>query len=83
MCNHCGATISRGKPDAPRDKCYNRGMQAHMELKHPDGFEKVVEKRVEMKEKKRDKKDETVRGTVPLYNLRNREENMARLFIYL
>ena len=66
---------------APRGKCYNRGMQAHLNLKHKEIYNTVQEKRTEMQVEKsnRETKDETVRGSVPIFSLRNKEEKEAFL----
>ena len=69
-CLHCDAVITRGGPEAPRGKCYNRGMQFHMEQKHKEELIKVLDKRAE----KKDVKDETVWGSLPIFSLRNKEK---------
>jgi hypothetical protein len=79
LCLHCGTTISRGSELTPRKKCYNRGMQAHIESKHKDLLSLVIEAQARLKpgERKIDPKDETVRGPVPLFNLRTQADREA------
>ena len=78
-CLHCETVVSRGGPETPRSKCYNRSMQVHMEVKHKEELTKVLEKRAERKELKKDSKDETVRGTLPIFSLKNKEQKAAFL----
>ena len=80
-CNHCGRVIKRGVENAPRAKCYNRGMQAHIETQHKDLVVDIREAQAELKpgERRRDPKDETVRGTVPIFDLRTHGDRRSFL----
>ena len=69
-CNTCGKNISRGKEGAT--KLNNGGMIAHLRSLHKDQFTKYKE--AEGQGKKIDPKDETLRGTVPLFSLKNHAE---------
>ena len=50
-------------------------MAAHLEIKHKDAMEVLIQKQSQIKKyKKQDDKDETVRGTVPIFNMRNKDD---------
>ena len=76
LCNHCGALVQRGQPDAPRNKCWNRNMQSHITKEHPEIMVEVAQEQRKSKGSKRlkDPRDESRRGTVPLFNLRNQAD---------
>ena len=70
MCHHCGKEVRRGKVGSAKKDCGNRGMQQHLERQHKETME-MVRGSVEAMGKVYDPKDESVRGTVPLFNLNN------------
>ena len=79
MCNHCKAVVCRGKEDTPRNKCYNSSMAAHMKASHSELMVEVREQQAAQRpvERPPDPKDETVRGTLPLFKLRNQVDRAA------
>ena len=79
QCNHCGVIVQRGTENAPRGKCYNRNMQKHLGKYHGDLMEEVTNSQVAAKvaNKKIDVRCESVRGVVPLFNLRSQDDRAA------
>ena len=73
-CNHCGVQLSRGGPMAPKNKWHNKTMDNHLKRIHPEKMKEVGEARGTLVEKPTDLKDETARGCIPIFNLRNRKE---------
>ena len=75
VCHHCGVEVRRGKVGAAKKDCGNRGMQQHVERLHKERMGEIQEARprnsAEAMGKVYDPKDETVRGTVPYFNLQN------------
>ena len=75
MCHHCGKEVRRGKVGSAKKDCGNRGMQRHLERQHKETMlvvtEAWVRSSVEAIGKVYDPKDESVRGTVPLFNFNN------------
>jgi hypothetical protein len=78
ICDHCSLEIKRGKPDSSRATWTLKSFKYHLEKKHPDAFKKVEQKQ-SIATVKIDPKDETVRGTVPLFRLRNHKERQMFL----
>ena len=70
-CHYCEKTISREKEGSNR--LNNGGMIKHLQRLHKECFKLYKEKESEGQQKK-DSKDETVRGTVPLFSLKNHSE---------
>ena len=67
--------VKRGGENSPKSKCVNRGMQVHITKCQPSIMSEVQKEQVAMKNlPKADFRDESVRGTVPLFNLRNVNE---------
>ena len=69
-CKHCNKTFSRGKEDTARPN--NSGLINHLRRLHKDAYQTYTE--AEKRTKKTDVKDETVRGCIPLFNLKNHGE---------
>ena len=65
ICNYCSKEMSRGKEGGKN--LSNKSMGNHLKSQHPDAFKEYEVARI----KKGDPKDETVRGSVPLFNLKN------------
>ncbi len=76
VCNYCSMEIRRGKPGSSRAGWTLKNFQYHLEKKHPD-FNKQLKDKQGLD--KKDPKDETVRGTIPLFNLRNHKERQTFL----
>ena len=70
-CHYCEKTISRGNEVTMR--LNNGGMINHLQRLHKECVKLYKEKESEGQQKK-DSKDETVRGTVPLFSLKNHSE---------
>jgi len=71
-CLHCDQIVRRGKVGCSARETSNSGMAHHMRSKHT-GQAMEVQRRVDAaKEAKKtvDPKDETVRGSLPLFKLR-------------
>ena len=68
-CNYCGREISRGKEGGKN--LGNKAMNTHLRNKHPEAFNEYEAAR---NKTTMDHKDETVRGSVPLFNLKNHGE---------
>ena len=68
-CNICNKEMTRGKEGSKT--LGNKTMGAHLKSQHTMAFQKYEEARTN---KVSDPKDETVRGTVPLFNLKNHAE---------
>ena len=69
ICNYCDKVVSRGKEGG---KCLgNKAMNNHLKRIHPDAFN---EYEVARNKTTADPKDETRRGSVPLFNLKNHGE---------
>jgi hypothetical protein len=77
VCNYCAVEIKRGKAGSNRAGWTLKNFQYHLEKKHPDVNQLVKDKQAI--DTKIDPKDETVRGTVPLFNLRNHKERQSFL----
>ena len=75
VCHHCGREVRRGKVGAPKKNCGNNGMQQHLERQHKEVMEEIKEARArssaEASGKVYDERDESVRGSVILFNLNN------------
>ena len=71
--------MQRGTEDAPRGKCYNRNMQKHMSKYHGDLMEEVIKSQEAAKvvTRKTDIRSESVRGTIPIFNLRSQEDRAS------
>ena len=65
-CNHCSQEMTRGKEGSK--SLGNKTMNGHLKTKHPMAFQQYEEARTN---KVSDPKDESVRGVVPLFNLKN------------
>ena len=65
-----GKNISRGREGATKHN--NGGMIAHLRSLHKNSFKKYKESKGQGK--KIDPKDQTLRGTVPLFSLKNHAE---------
>ena len=78
-CNHCGVQLSRGSTTAPKEKWHNKIIDNHLKRVHPDIMKEVCEARGNKGEKVKDLRDETARGAIPIFNLRNRKEKDAFL----
>ena len=78
-CNHCGVQLSRGSTTAPKEKSHNKIMDNHLKRVYPDIMKDVCETRGNKEEKVKDLRDETARGAIPIFNLRNRKEKDAFL----
>lgn len=78
ICDHCSMEIKRGKADSSRASWTLKTFKYHLEKKHPNAFKKVEEKQSN-DGVKIDPKDETVRGTVPLFSLKNHKERQMFL----
>ena len=79
-CNHCQAVLSRGKPDTPSNLCSNGSMWSHMRNKHKTELEeakKEMETRKEAKKEEVNLKDETVRGSLPGFQAKNKDQEAA------
>ena len=77
-CNYCGHVARRGRDDTPKSKCVNRAMQSHIKKCQPDIMNEVAKEQVALKNvPKSDVNDESVRGCVPLFNLRNHSERAS------
>ena len=75
QCIHCGVVVNRGPENAPKSKCINRSMQVHMEKAHSDLMEEISREQALMKKPKDvDTRNETVRGTMKIFNLRSQAE---------
>ena len=78
-CNHCSVVVQRGTENAPRGKCYNRNMQKHM-VKYHEELMEIAKTQAAVKlqrPKKIDQRDESVRGNIPIFNLRSQEDRAA------
>ena len=64
---------------APKNKWHNKTMNVHLQRMHPEQMQEVVEARITTSERKRDKRDESARGCIPVFNLRNRKDKDAFL----
>ena len=64
---------------APKQKWHNKTMDNHLKRLHPDKMKEVSESRATIGEKPMDPRDETVRGCIPIFNLRNRKEKNSFL----
>ena len=77
-CNHCDVFVQRGNENAPKSKCYNRNMQKHLSRHHGELMEEVTKDqeavKVFNKAKKIDDLDESVRGTIPIFDLRSQAD---------
>jgi hypothetical protein len=73
VCDYCAQEVKRGNAGSSRSGWTMKNFQYHMEKKHTEVFKKMKEKKDKVAVKI-DPKDETVRGTVPLFNLRNHQE---------
>ena len=69
-CKTCDKVISRGKAGCKTPN--NGGMLNHLQRIHKDDYQKY--KAGEEAKKTVDVKDETVRGTIPLFKLKNHAE---------
>ena len=77
-CNYCGHVARRGGDNTPKSKCVNRAMQSHITKCQPDIMNQVAREQVLLKNvPKNDVMDESVRGSVPLFNLRNSSERAS------
>ena len=89
QCNYCAHVVRRGSENAPKSKCVNRTMQSHFNKCQPDIMVEVAKQQQELKGvAKTDVRDESVRGSVPLFKLTNREERakfikLVSYFCYL
>ena len=72
-CKYCSKTISRGKEGTTKPN--NGGMINHLQRMHQDAF--TAYKESEDRTKKIDTKDETVRGTIPLFSLKKPRREAA------
>ena len=63
VCNLCSKEISRGKEG--RKSLGNKSMNTHLKTQHPAAFKEY---------ETADPKDETVRGSVPIFSLKNQGE---------
>ena len=79
VCNHCSAKVRRGAENVAKNKCYNSGMQSHMATHHKAELEEVRMEQAAIATggRERDDKDETVRGNVPIFNLRSKADRRA------
>ena len=63
---------------APKGKCGNRGMQTRLESSHKDLHEEVRSAQAAVADAARfvkvDPKNETVRGTIPIFQLKNNRD---------
>ena len=64
---------------APKQKWHNKTMDNHLKRLHPEKMKEVCEARASSGEKVEDPRDETVRGTIPIFNLTNRKDKDAFL----
>lgn len=84
MCHHCGKEVRRGKVGSAKKDCGNNGMQQHLNRHHKDAMEEIKEARArssaEAVGKVLDPRDESVRGTVMLFNLNNNLKRQGREF---
>ena len=64
---------------ALKEKWHNKSMENHLKHVHPEKMREVTEVRAATGEKAKDPRDETVRGTIPIFNLRNRKDKEAFL----
>ena len=84
VCHHCGKEVRRGKVGAAKAKCGNTGMAQHLERQHKEAMEEIKEARArssaEALGKVYDEKDESVRGSVILFNLNNNLKRQGREF---
>ena len=78
-CNLCHLEVSRGGPKSTKSSWNNKNLQRHLERKHPDAMQGVMESRELSLRGKVDPKDETVRGTIPLFTLDNHAKKKAFL----
>ena len=69
VCNLCSKEISRGKEGSK--SLGNKSMNTHLKTQHPAAFK---EYEVAKDNKTADPKDETVRGSVPIFSLKNQGE---------
>ena len=77
-CNYCGHVARRGSDNTPRSKCVNRSMQSHITKCQPHIMNEVAKEQELLKNvKQSDANDESVRGCVPLFNLRNNSERAS------
>ena len=68
---------------APKNKWHNKTMNSNLQRMHPEQMQEVVEARVTTSERKRDKRDESARGCIPVFNLQNRYDDIPMKLIYL
>ena len=64
---------------APKNKWHNKTMDNHLKRVHPEKMKEVSEARATIGERPRDPRDETKRGCIPVFNLRNRKDKDAFL----
>ena len=64
---------------APKNKWHNKTMNSHLQRMHPEQMQEVVEARVTTGERRRDAKDESARGCIPVFNLHNKKDKDAFL----
>ena len=88
-CKYCGHVVRRGGDEAPKSRCVNRTMQAHINKCRPDIMEEVSRQQAQLKSVSTvDVWNEAVRGNIPIFKLTNREERikfikMVSCVIYL
>ena len=74
-CNYCGYVARRGGENSPKSKCVNRAMQVLIRKCQPSIMSEVQPEQETLKSlQTTDVHDESCRGTVPLFNLRNNSE---------
>ena len=84
-CNYCGYVARRGGENSPKSKCVNRAMQVHIRKCQLSIMSEVQQEQEALKSlQTTDVHDESCRGTVPLFNLRNNSERtkFIRMVIY-
>ena len=76
VCNHCAKIVTCGGENVPKSKCVNRTMHSHMQKMHPDIMVEVAREQEILKYPSQtiDPRNESVRGTIPIFNLRTQTE---------
>merc|ERR1719239_48475 len=77
QCLHCNKLVRRGKAGCSPRETSNSGMATHIRSRHPEQanqVQRVIDAAREGAGEPIDKKDETVRGSLPLFKLRSKAD---------
>ena len=81
----CGMRVSRGKKDGPKKNLSCSAMKKHLQKKHPDIWAKLEAENQQKEKDKLDeqiseqKRDETVKGAVKVFNLKSHSDRVRFL----